>query len=317
MKIFVLVIFCLSLLSCGQHDKIAENLNKATNSDGNSSIDSEQVGEPTSSYPGVTIDQKFGIIEYRHFLESDLMGRVSTFSAGGFEIEFKGFAPQQITRKGKTALRIKKRESEYTSLTVGTASLTGDDSKQIFILTHTGAVCCSSFWLIDISNGKPSTIFQSEDYDYYRGGMEIFDANHDGIYELSLFDSSFRYILDDCGSCSPEPRAVFKYDKKKRKYLPSTGIQQEFVLESFREREQWFAETFEKMKDQQNLNERYNFHRGVRAFTVDLLYFGDERRAWRVFDKYYPLEHGKKDNRAEIKKIFNSTKFHLTLKARN
>ncbi len=50
---------------------------------------------------------------------------------------------------------------------------------------------------------------------------------------------------------------------------------------------------------------------------VDLIYFGEEKRAWEIFDKYYPKDYQKEENRKEIKSILRQSKFYQALKRSN
>lgn len=58
--------------------------------------------------------------------------------------------------------------------------------------------------------------------------MEIADVDSDGVYELFHFDSCFRYFMGDCGTCLPEPKVGYKYDKDRKQYLPNGTVKQDF-----------------------------------------------------------------------------------------
>lgn len=327
MKHFYLtLIFIIFSLSCSIQKQENTKELKSKNLTGNqprtknSSISKEtpvstETTEEIPEYPGVTIDEEFGIVEYRNLENRELYEKNHFLDIENLKIHFKDFTPLKIEKDNGITTRIKTK-SKYTSFAVGVSKLLGEDSKQLFILTHAGVVCCSSFWIIDIAGESPRIIFRSEDYEIYRNGLEIFDFENDGIYGITIFDAAFRYMLDDCGACSPEPRAVFKYDKKKKKYLPAKGIQQDFVKENFERTESWIKNSFEKLKRKEEFEDSYNYHRIVRAHVVNLIYFGKEKKAWKIFDKYYPEDkaYGKKDNRAEIKRILRNSKFYQALK---
>ncbi len=92
------------------------------------------------------------------------------------------------------------------------------------------------------------------------------------------FDSAFRYFMDDCGACSPEPRG---------KYLPAKNIQQDFVKEYYLETEKWIPETFEKLKKEDLPELKSEYSDRFLSYVVGLFYLGNERKAWKTFDKYY------------------------------
>ena len=239
------------------------------------------------NYPGKTIDQVFPIIEDHDFKDKNFDGKSYTVTVGNFQIAIKNFAPKAIKRNGKSVFRFKMLDKEgYWANMIGRSNLLGKNSKELYVVVSgTGGVCCTNYLITDVSRGTPRNIFRSEDFGYFRDPMEIFDADGDGVYELVQFDSAFRYFMDDCGSCSPEPRAVFKYDKRTRTYLPAKGVQQKFVKEGFSKTRKWLAETFEKLKTSDDPGEELNFHRSLLAHIVDLFYLGEERKAWKTFDK--------------------------------
>lgn len=276
------------------------------------------------NYPGVTIDQKFPIIENHDFTDREFQMKSYSVKAEEFQIGIRHFAPKTISKNDKVIFKFKTLYQEgYWSSLVGISHLLGENSKEIYtVASGTGGVCCTNYWITDVSGEKPRNIFRSEDYGEFRDPMEIFDAEGDGIYEIVQFDSAFRYFMGDCGSCSPEPRAVFKYDKKKKEYLPAKGIQQDFVKESFIETEKWLAETqekirketYEKLEKEKNLGIVLDLHQNLLSHTVDLIYIGEEEKAWEIFDKYFPKNFDKEETRAEIKNRLRDSKFYQALK---
>lgn len=271
------------------------------------------------TYPGVTIDEKFPIIEQHDLQEKDFKEKTYSVNVENFQVIVKNFSPKTISQKEKTIFNYKTLyPNNYWSNLIGVSHLLGKNSKEIYVAaTGPGAVCCTNYWITDVSTGTPRNVFRSEDFGNFRDPMEIFDADGDGIYELVQFDSAFRYFMDDCGACSPEPRAVFKYDKKTGTYLPAKGIQQDFVKESFLRTEKWLAETFEKLEKlekQKDVSLVLDFYRNRLAHIVDIFYIGDERRAWKTFDKYFSDDPYKEKTRAEIKNRLQQSKFYQALK---
>lgn len=265
-------------------------------------------------YAGIFIDQQFPFTEHG-FAQEQSDGENVSIKVGDYDINFKGSTPQTIERKGKTVFRFKTLYPEdYHASFIGTSNLLGKDSKELYVVAAgPGAVCCSNYWIVDISGDQPRQIFRSEDFGGFRDAMEIFDADGDGTYELMQWDSAFRYMLDDCGACSPEPRAVFKYDAKSGAYRPAKGLRQEFLM-SFDDREKELEVESEEMivlTDGSSVNDP-KFYRNLNAYVVDLIYYGDEKRAWRIFDKYYGKDE--KETRAEIKHRLANSKFYQAIK---
>lgn len=277
----------------------------------------EPPGEPVNEYPGKTIDQIFPLNVENDFSRGNGERTHYKLSQAGFDINVFGFAPDSLAKNGKELLRLRtdSEKESYHSIALGQAKLTGEDSDQIYMVSlGPGAVCCTNYWIVDITSRKPRLIFRSEQFGSFRDPMEIFDADGDGIYELMQFDSCFRYFMDDCGSCSPEPRAYFKYDKAGRQYLPVAGIAQNFIREGHQRSDQWLAEKHDELQRTGDVGLSLDIRRSALAHIVDLLFIGEERKAWKVFDKY--IDDPKGETRREINRRLAGCKFYQSLKRR-
>ncbi len=281
--------------------------------------------ETKPEYPGVTIDGEFPVIANHDFREEDFKQKTYSVETEGFQITNKNFTPKTISKNGKVIFNFKTLyPNDYVTNLIGVSRLLSENSKQIYVVTvGPGGVCCTNYWITDVSNNEPRNIFRSEDYGGFRDPMEIFDADGDGVYELMQWDSAFRYFLDDCGACSPEPRAIFKYDKKSGTYLPAKNIQQDFVKEDFLQTEKWILESFAKLEKFEKNNETENqeylsllldYNRRFLDYNVNLFYLGDEKKAWKTFDKYYNGYNEKEKVRAEIKSRLRQSKFFQALR---
>lgn len=326
-KISLIFISLILLLSCENKQNSSLNSENANSllqtqitaenpvSDRIDEIQNSDTEAANETYPGVTIDQKFSFIESHSFQEKDFKEKTFSVNAEDFQVTIKNFAPKTISKNGKIIFSYKTLyPNEYSSSLVGVSHLLSENSKEIYVVaTGPGGVCCTNYWITDVSGEEPKNIFRSEDFGGFRDPMEIFDADGDGIYELMQWDSAFRYFMGDCGSCSPEPRAIFKYDEKLGKYLPAKGIQQDFVKESFLKTEKWLTETSKKLKEAQDPGLKLDFHRSLLSHIVDLLYLGEESKAWKTFDEYYSNDFDKEKTRTEIKKRLRQSKFYQQL----
>lgn len=281
--------------------------------------------EDKPKYPGVSIDEKFPITAFHDFMEEEFKKKTYTVAVEDFHITINNFAPKNIRKDGKVIFNFKTlTPDDYWSSIVGISQLLGKNSKEIYVVaTGPGGVCCTNYWVTDVSGITPRNIFRSEDYGGFRGPAEIFDADGDGVYELVQFDSAFRYFLDDCGACSPEPRATFKYDKKLGEYVPAKNIRQDFVRKYFLETEKWILESFEKLekfernedtKNPEYLTLKLDYNRRFLDYVVDTFYLGEDTKAWKIFDKYYNGYNEKETVRAEIKNRLRQSKFYQALK---
>ncbi len=242
-------------------------------------------------YPGKTIDQIFPIqLEQSFGTQGDIKDLV-TSQIDEFEFKTKGFSPISLSRNKKEIFRFRPdTPNDYWSSSAGMASLLGRGSKQIYVVaTGPGAVCCTNYWIVDVSAKKPRLIFSSEAYGRFRDALEVFDSDNDGVYELVQFDSCFRYFMEECGTCTPEPRVVFKYDSRYQKYLPAAGIMQDFVKEAMLNTEKDIKEKYEAWKNGKDDNLKFDLHGIVLDHAVQLMHFGKEKEGWRFLKTYDPL----------------------------
>lgn len=273
-----------------------------------------QPDEPSPDYPGKTIDDIFPITAHYSAIDDDGREKEMAVDVAGFSEVVRNYVPVDLRKNGRIEFRFKKREVEgYWGTLVGLAHLRGPNQSEIYtVVSGPGGVCCTNYSIVDISSSKPRSIFHSEDFGSFRNPMEIFDAEGDGVYELVQFDSCFRYFMDDCGSCSPEPRAYFKYDRRSHEYKPTAGLIQDFVKQQLTETETWLKEKDEERRQTKSISIQADVQRALRAYVVDLLYVGEEKRAWQTFDKY--ADDSAKEVRGEIKRILRSCKFYQQLK---
>jgi len=249
-----------------------------------------QASDPTDPYPGKTIDQVFPILFERSFNKDDGGGKEFEFDIDEYQLAFSYFSPQFLKKQNKSLLRfpVKHAKQDYHSSLVGVSSLLGRGSTQLYVIAGgPGAVCCTNYWIVDISGGRPRMIFRSEEYGSFRDAMEIFDYDADGVYELVQFDSCFRYFLEDCGACGPEPRVYFRFDKRSGKYRPAPGISEDFVREIDRGTELQLREFAASPKSSPGPEARYDRDRLVFSYFVDLLHRGETKKAWRILRKYH------------------------------
>lgn len=269
-----------------------------------------------SEYPGKTIDMIFPpeperVIE----IGPDRTPTDKAMAIAGYIVHTKGNMPLRLEKDGRTYLRFRTANDwdRYHSFFVAEAKLLGKSSKQLYIVAlGPGAVCCTNYWIVDIAGRSSRIIFRSEEYGAFRDPMEIFDADGDGIYELVQYDSVFRYFAGDCGSCSPEPKAYFKYDAKKRRYLPAKGIAEDFALAGMRKTQKWLAEKRVELRASNDPGLAIDISRTALSLTADLLYLGQTKKAWNVFDTYVTDPKG--ELRKEMQWDLRQSKFYQALR---
>ena len=271
--------------------------------------------EPSiDEYPGRTIDQLVPILTERNFSDETLKSKVFEMNAESYQVVIDRFAPRVLRKAGRNLIRFRPRTPDsYHSSLVGISHLLGRKSKQVYVVaTGPGAVCCTNYWIVDVSSSTARVIFRSEDFGRFRDPMEVFDEDGDGIYELVQFDSCMRYFRDDCGTCSPEPRAYFKYDLKRRQYRPIRGIAENFVRKWHVSTEKLLQEKLRESRRTHDATTAWELKSLARSHVADLLHLGLEKKAWRIFSRY----DGDARDRREILSRLRQCPFYQALRRR-
>ncbi|HQZ83291.1 MAG TPA: hypothetical protein PLR83_08725 [Pyrinomonadaceae bacterium] len=325
------IVFAVSLLlaSCSTTESIlsAKDTSLPTDASTSTAYKFDGVDAPATAvsdseysqqeeYPQKTIDMIFPpepekIIE----LGSERSPVDKSMNIAGYSVHTKGNMPLRLDKNGRTLLNIRTANhwDTYHTFFVAESKLLGNGSKQLYIVaTGPGGPCCTNYWIVDINGKVPRVIFRSEEFGRFRDPMEIFDADGDGIYELAQYDSSFRYFAGDCGTCSPEPKAYFRYDSKKRRYMPAKGIVEDFVLAEMRSTEKWLAEKKAELGTSKETESAFSISRSALSLTADLLFIGEENRAWKIFDTY--VFDPKGELRKEMKWDLRQSKFYQELR---
>lgn len=238
---------------------------------------------PEEEYPGVQLSDKFPEIAVANASENPKQGK-HTLEIEDLLIEFDGYTPISISRSnGRRVKMTTHHPGEYRGYGVGKAELLGKGKEAMYIeFGGISATCCSQVFLIDLSGREPKVVFGSEDYGRFKWGAEVFDAEGDGILEIAMFDSCFRYFMDDCGSCSPEPKAVFKYEGRSGEYVPAKGIRQDFDITYLNRNEEWVKREHDLGDGNRDVRYRWTLNQVV----VAKLWLGEEEEAWKFFDLY-------------------------------
>lgn len=315
MRQFALLSICFLVFACG--DAPVEECVEcppeiAVSQDAEMSNTPEQPEE--SKYPGTYLDEKFPIVSHISAIDGNGAEDIAELNVADYSVTVTNYIPRSLIKNGKDVYTFKKREDDaYLGTAVGTSSLAGKSAKEIYVaVLGPGGVCCTNYSIIDVSSPTPRSIFHSEDFGSFRDPMEIFDAEGDGVYEIVQFDSCFRYFMDDCGSCSPEPRAYFNFDPRLKRYLPARGLLQDFVRDELAKTDKWILEKSTELKQTGNLNYDADFRRVVLSHVADLLHTGEDAQAWQVFNEYYDDPDGAA--RKEIKSRLAACRFYQALR---
>lgn len=164
----------------------------------------------------------------------------------------------------------------------GLVSFLGTDTQQ-FVISQT-IPRGGRHWVVSVSP-KYRVLFDSRDFDVGREEMSISDIDGDGVSEISMALTTF-YGFENLSSAeTPLPEIIFRYDERKRKYLPANQILQSYSLRGIEK----------EIAELSHLNGESVFPKTL-DITLRFIFAGKEQEAWAFFDKEYKME-----NRNELK----------------
>lgn len=220
---------------------------------------------------------------------ADIINRVQKLAYKDYEIEtrertasFGGYSKQVevayviVRHKGR---EIAKFDADIyfplgNSAEAGLFPLLGSDREQLVVsqdISRTGVQ-----WVADLSK-EFKIIFDGKKFLVGReaNDMTISDLDSDGIQEITVPITSFygfeKWRLTT--SETPLPDIIFKYDSRRREYLPANPYFKECLLKEIAEAEQRIGS---------NEDQRLG---AIMSVTLDYIFAGEELRGWKFFDE--------------------------------
>lgn len=178
-------------------------------------------------------------------------------------------------------------EAEFGHNHFGIFPLLSEDGKQLVIEQYTGgAHCCTHYWIYDLRI-EPVLIYRSEDY--YVGYEAVFaDLDEDGSYEIDQRLLTFDYF-DRCSHAdSPFPNALFKYDSRRREYLPANSHFASRLLKPL-DASRRDLEDYRRQSAPGGYDESGVYLGRVLKVLTTYLYAGEIEKGWNFFDREYAL----------------------------
>lgn len=160
------------------------------------------------------------------------------------------------------------------SAQAGMFPLLGTDRKQLIVsqdVFRTGVQ-----WVADFSK-EFKIIFDGQKFRVGReaNDMMISDLDSDGIHEITVPITAFygfeKWRLTT--SETPLPDIIFKYDPRRREYLPANPQFKKCLLKKIGEAEQRIGS-----KEDQRLG-------AIMSVTLDYIFAGEEQRGWKFFEE--------------------------------
>jgi hypothetical protein len=145
-------------------------------------------------------------------------------------------------------------------------------------------------WIVDLSS-TARVIFDSGDYGVGREELSVIDIDKDGVYEISLPLTEF-YMFESMSPAEiPLPEIIFRYDGKKRKYLPANPSFQSYALRGV-----------EDEVGRLNPGEEAGYLSERLGILLRYIYAGKEEAGWDFFDREYRLPD-KEQIKSKIKAV--------------
>lgn len=197
------------------------------------------------------------------------------------------------------------------------APLLGNGKQQLIIEQFSGgAHCCGAYWVYELYP-RVRRIFDGTRWDIGDGFDEMEFSNLDGGRELEFVQKilTFDYFEDMCYAESPEPKIIFKYDRRKMMYYPANNRLPSVALKGIREKIEAIRSENKRAKivNKKGSDEfialstyRWDMYDILLAY----IYAGKEREAWkfynsmpdfRVIDKIEGQPFGEREVRLRLK----------------
>jgi len=109
------------------------------------------------------------------------------------------------------------------------------------------------------------------------------DLNNDGIAEVTGTDKAYSYFGGDCFAGSPRPSVVLSFDKAEARFVPDKQIMSKPPLS----RDQLDKLSL-KYKHDPMWSEESHPPSELFAAVLELIYRGNEKQAWELFDVSWP-----------------------------
>ncbi len=177
--------------------------------------------------------------------------------------------------------------------------INGDGYAELVFHSYTGgAHCCNEYTIIEL---RPDI---SEPYIFNTGSGDITflkDTTRDKKLRFEMWDDKYSYMLNLCFACSPAPKVVAYYDKRKL----NLNVERTKILREKEELKLTRSRVVYDKKEKPNFIEKALYPDGqanlkfdnpsVAFYTIEeilhQLYVGNKQKAVFIMQKYFDFEH--------------------------
>lgn len=206
-------------------------------------------------------------------------------------VEREGESRAVISRGGRELLSLNDGAPRDYATRIGLFPFLGRDGKQLVVEQYTGGAHCCTVYRVFELGAQLRTLFDGDEYgvDEIGEDMKVLDIDGDGRREFTLNVMAFDYFMTSHAG-SVFPTAVFAYDERAGRYVPSNKKFSAYLLRGI-------ARDVQKVKA---LNRRLTkeeratgFHGEQFSAALEVLlkyvYAGEEQKGWEFFDANYAL----------------------------
>jgi hypothetical protein len=199
-----------------------------------------------------------------------------------------------LKRNGKVIAKFDDGISEtINQVEFGWFSFIGNYQKQLLVSQNCNK--CGRHWIVSVSP-KYKVIFDSAKFGVGFEYIGIVDIDGDGVFEVWQVISDFYYFR---GSRKIPAVALFKYDKRKGRYVLANKLFPNYLLKDIEENKKEIKESTDLLE-------------AVLEVMLDYIYAGKEKEAWEFYERNYDLPD-KKEVKDDIKATLNKEAIYQML----
>ena len=206
-------------------------------------------------------------------------------------VESEGESRAVISRGGRELVRLTDGAPRDYATRIGLFPFLGRGGKQLVVEQYTGgAHCCTVYRVYDLG-AELRTLFDADEFGIDEIGeeMNVLDIDRDGRYEFTLNVMAFDYFMTSHAG-SVFPTAVFAYDERAGRYVPSNRKFSAYLLRSVARDAAKARAVKRRLTKEERASTFHGEHfRTVMDVLLKYVYAGEERKGWEFFEANYVL----------------------------
>jgi hypothetical protein len=211
-----------------------------------------------------------------------------------------------VIRKGVKVLAVNgDGEGFRDSSCFGLYPVLGGGKQQLITVQTSGGVhCCFSYRIYDLVP-KFRLLFDDGNYPIGDGfdELEFKDIDGDGVQEFTQRNMTFHYWEELAYVSSPQPEIVFRYDPWDKRFHPANKRFAAYLLEGVED----------DIRGLDPNDPAQNWVGGL-DITLRYIYAGEERKAWKFYDRTFGPKFYEKDTmKTKLKRTLMGDRVYRSL----